>query len=240
MKKIDIHCHVLPGLDDGAQRIEESIEMLKMAREQDICAVIATPHYSHCFHNSNPQKISELCHVLEQKAQQKVDPHFRVFPGQEILYSEDILEQLEQKKISTMAGSNYVLIEFHPSAPYSNIFRIAQNLLFNQYRPILAHVERYNVLRENDRMEELIDMGVYIQMNYHSIGGKWYDEKTRWCRKMLKEGKVHLLGTDMHNTETRCPDTIGADIWMDKHLESSYIKEISYRNPIKILKNEKI
>lgn len=240
MKKIDVHCHVLPGLDDGAQRMEESIQMLKMAKKQNICAVIATPHYSHHFKNSDPQAIRELCRTLEEKAQQEVDPHFRVFPGQEIFSSEEILDRLEQKRISTMAGSSYVLIEFHPSVPYSDIFRTVQNLLYHQYRPILAHAERYTVLRKNDKMEELIQLGVYIQLNYRSVGGKWYDEKTRWCRKMLKEGKVHLLGTDMHNTKTRCPDTRGADVWMDKHLESSYIKEISYRNPIKIIKDEKI
>ena len=240
MKKIDVHCHVLPGLDDGAQDIKESIQMLKIAKRQKICAVIATPHYSHHFQNSDPQAIREMCRTLELKARQEVDPRFRVYPGQEIFNSEEILERLGQKKVSTMAGSSYVLIEFHPSVAYSEIFRTVQNLLLHQYRPILAHAERYTVLRGNDKMEELIELGAYIQLNYRSVGGKWYDEKTRWCRKMLKEGKVHFLGTDMHNTKTRCPDTLRAAIWMAQHLEPSYIKEISYGNPIKIIKDEKI
>ena len=181
-----------------------------------------------------------MCRTLELKARQEVDPRFRVYPGQEIFNSEEILERLGQKKVSTMAGSSYVLIEFHPSVPYSEIFRTVQNLLLHQYRPILAHAERYTVLRGNDKMEELIELGAYIQLNYRSVGGKWYDEKTRWCRKMLKEGKVHFLGTEKHNTKTRCPDTLRAHIWMPKQHEPSYIKEISYGNPIKIIKDEKI
>lgn len=240
MKKIDIHSHVLPGIDDGARGLEESIRMLKMAKKQNICAVIATPHYSDHFPNADPEVIKKTCHILEKKAREEVDPHFRIFTGQEILMSDGVLDLLEQKKLLTMAGSNYILIEFHIFVSYSSIFQTVQRLLLNQYRPILAHAERYSVLREKGRIEELIEMGAYIQINYRPIGGKWHEERTRWCRKMLKEGKVHFLGTDMHNTEGRCPETLEAEIWMKKHLDPFYIKKISYRNPIRIIKQEKI
>ena len=214
--------------------------MLKMAKKQNICAVVATPHYSNHFRNDKPEVIRELCRTLEQKARKEVDPHFRIFSGQENLASEDILELLDKRKVLTLAGSSYVLMEFLPSTPYSNIFRTVQSLLLNQYQPILAHVERYDVLREKGRIEELIEIGATIQMNYRPIGGRWYDETTRWCRKMLKEGNVHLLGTDMHNTKARSPETADAAAWMEKHLDPSYVQEISYRNPLKIIKHEKI
>ena len=240
MRKIDMHCHILPGLDDGATSLSSSIQMIKIAKRQNIKALIATPHYSNQFQNDDPEKIKSLCNTLEQKAQEVVDPRFRIFPGQEIFNSEDIVEKLKSGKALTMAGSDYVLVEFLPSAPYSGIFRAIQSLILNQYMPILAHVERYGVLREKGRIEELRDMGAYMQVNYRSVGGKWYEEKTRWCRKMLKEGNIHFLGTDMHNTQNRSPDTLEADLWMDKHLEASYIKELSYENPRKIIKHEKI
>lgn len=240
MRKIDMHCHILPGLDDGAASLSASIQMIKIAKEQNIKALIATPHYSNQFQNDDPEKIKRLCSTLEQKIQEEVDSRFKIFPGQEIFNSEDIVEKLKRGKALTMAGSDYVLVEFLPSVPYSSIFRTTQTLVLNQYMPILAHVERYSVLREKGRIEELQEMGAYMQMNYRSVVGRWYDEKTRWCRKMLKEGNIHFLGTDMHNTRSRSPDTMEADLWLDKHLEASYIEELTYENPRKIIKHEKI
>ena len=77
-----------------------------------------------------------------------------------------------------------------------------------------------------------------MQMNYKPIGGKWYEETTRWCRKMLKEGNVHFLGSDMHNMRTRKPELMEASHWMEKHLDNEYIKSISYANAEKILTNK--
>ena len=179
MRKVDMHCHILPGLDDGAKSMSASIQMIKIAKRQNIKALIATPHYSNQFQNDDPEKIKDLCGILEQKAQEEVDKRFRIFPGQEIFSSEDIVDKLNGGKALTMAGSKYVLVEFLPSVPYSGILRTVQSLILNQYMPILAHIERYSVLREKGRIEELQDMGAYMQINYRSIGGKWYEEKTR-------------------------------------------------------------
>ena len=107
------------------------------------------------------------------------------------------------------------------------------------YQPILAHIERYEVLREKCRIEELTEMGALMQMNYRRIDGKWYEETTRWCRKMLREGKIHFLATDMHNTKTRKPMTDGAEVWLKKHLEKQYIAEICYKNARKIIKQQR-
>ena len=137
----------------------------------------------------------------------------------------------------TLADSRYVLVEFMPWVPYSEMQRCVRTLTQEQYRPIFAHVERYEVLREEGRPEELVDMGALLQMNYRRISGKWYEETTRWCRKMLKQEKIHFLGTDMHNTKTRRPSIDDAYVWMDKHLEPSYLKKICYRNQ-KIILNK--
>ena len=77
-------------------------------------------------------------------------------------------------------------------------------------------------------------------MNYRRIGGKWHDETTRWCRAMLKEEKIHFLGTDMHNTEERRPETREAEKWMNKHLSKRYLKNILYNNARDILTNTRI
>ena len=238
MKRIDIHCHVLPGLDDGATDMKESLHMLKLAARQGVYAVVATSHYSRQFRNEDPKQLRLLREELQRKVQTEIHEDFIVYSGQEIFYTEDIVEKLKEKKLLTLNGSSYVLIEFHPSTPYSMIINAVRELNMAQYTPIIAHFERYASLREQERVEKLIQLGALMQMNYRPIGGKWYVETTRWCRKMLKEGNVHFLGTDMHNTGTRKPEITEASHWMDKYLDREYIKDISYRNAERILANE--
>ncbi len=235
MKKIDIHCHVLPKLDDGPASLQESIRMLKMANKQGIQAVAATPHCSHQFRQEDPEKIKNLCRRLEIKARAEVDPDFRIYPGEEIFYSQETLEMLKRNQLLTIGEGRYILIEFMPNVPYSLLYRAVRELTEVQYRPILAHIERYGVLREKGRVEELIKAGASMQMNYRRIGGRWYDETVRWCRRMLKNGSIHFLATDMHNTKSRRPQTQEAEIWMEKHLEKAYMEEICWKNAQKIL-----
>lgn len=239
MKKIDIHCHIIPGVDDGASSIQESVQMLKMAYKQGIRYVIATPHYSGYFSKTNPQQIKALCERLQQKVREQIDPRFRVYSGQEILYTEDSLEQLRKGEVLTLAGSSYVLIEYMCQTPYSFIYKSVRDLTEAQYKPILAHVERYAVLRQGDRIEELLDAGAAMQMNYRRIGGNWYDDTTRWCRKMLKAGNIQFLGTDMHNLKDRKPQTEEAEAWICKHLENTYQKELFFLNAKKIITEAK-
>ena len=99
MKKIDIHCHVLPKLDDGSSSLQESIRMLKLAYRQGIQAVVATPHDSHQFRQEDPEKIRNLCRRLETRARAEVNPDFRVYPGEEIFYSQETLEKLREKGV---------------------------------------------------------------------------------------------------------------------------------------------
>lgn len=237
MRKIEIHCHILPGLDDGPKSMDDSLKMLRLARRQGIQKLIATPHYSYEFPGEDPKKIILLCRELEKKARQEIDDEIRIYPGQEIFYSQDIVEKLNQGKLLTIAGTAYVLLEFFPGTPYSVIYSAIRELIMAQYLPVLAHVERYEVLRNPRRVEELIQAGVYLQMNYRRIGGRWYDRTTRWCRKMLKQEQIHFMSTDMHNTGNRKPDTGDAECWMKKHLDNGYRKKICYENAVHMLKN---
>lgn len=240
MRKIDIHCHIIPGIDDGASTAKESLQMLQSAIRQDVKAIIATPHYSAYFKNGTPAQVQGCCQMLEQWIHKNLTEDFRIFPGREILYSTDTVRELQEGILSTMADSSYVLIEFMPDVPFSYLFRAVRELTAVGYRPILAHVERYGVLRQKGKTEELTDAGAYLQMNYRHIGGKWYDDTTRWCRNMLKEEQISFLGTDMHNMKNRCPRTQEAEVWMTKHLNERYLCEVLYENAAKLLSNTRI
>lgn len=236
----DIHCHVLPGMDDGASDMKESIHMLQMAAAQGIREVIATPHYSPAFPNDDPQRIIQLCREVEGLARSRLKREVRVWPGQEILYGKDTAELLDSGKLLTMAGSRYVLIEFMPAVPFSYIFGAVRELSLHGYRPIIAHAERYACLSGKGRPEELKTQGACIQMNYRHIGGKWYSSSVRRRREMLRRRIVDFLGTDMHNTAARKPETEEALNWMKSHLNPAYIARITSRNQRKVLADEKI
>lgn len=235
MKIIDVHCHILPGLDDGAADIRESQKMLRMAYDQGICSVIATPHYSIQFQNNTPELIRKKCDELQEWATRELDEKFHIYPGQEIFSFHHVVEKLDQGKLLSLAGSSCVLLEFLPSVSFSSLYKTVRELTMTPYRPILAHIERYQELRKKEKVEELIETGALMQMNYRPIGGKWYGDTTRWCRKMLLEGNIHFLGTDMHDTEQRYPETEEAMLWMEKNLDEEYINEICWKNAEKFI-----
>lgn len=237
---IDIHSHILPGLDDGSAGMAESINMLRLARSQGITQVVATPHYSHGFPNTDPDQIKKLCREVQETARKRLKTEIRIWPGQEIMYDAEVLKLLEKGDILTIADSRYVLTEFLPSVPYSYIRRAVRELSMAGYTPILAHAERYLCLREKDRVDEIKSQGAYIQMNFRSVGGKWHDSTTRWCRKMLRRKKIDFLGTDMHNMGNRSPETGAALEWMKRHLSRVYLSRILYRNQHKVLADKKI
>lgn len=238
--KIDIHTHILPEIDDGAADMTESLRLLQLAEKQGIREVIATPHFSGKFRNTDPARIRQLCRAVQNAVYRKYGTKFPVWPGQEIMYGEEVLRLLGERKLLTLADSRYVLIEFWPSAPYSYIFAAIRELLMEGYEPVLAHVERYMVLREEGRIEELRDQGAYIQMNYRPAGGKWYHGTTRWCRKQLRRRQVDFLGTDMHNLRGRRPETKDASEWLEKALERWYIDRITRGNARRVIRNESI
>ena len=145
MRKIDIHCHILPEVDDGSSSMQESLMMLRMAVGQGIGAVIATPHYSQRYKNVSPERICQLCSMLEAEARSNIAPEFKIYSGQEI-YSDGVLDKLGRGELLTLAGSPYVLLEFLPNVAYSYLYQVLKEMVLSQYHPVLAHVERYGVL----------------------------------------------------------------------------------------------
>ncbi len=229
---------MIPGVDDGARSFEESCQMLCMAARQGIGAVIATPHYS------RKREIKDLEELTErlQVAVRKYYPDFAVYQGQETYYHEGLAGRLQEGWAHTMAGSSYVLTEFDEGASYEEILRGIRCLMNAGYFPILAHVERYLCLRREGRMVELSRNGCLFQMNYDSLKGFGlkYRKDVDWCRKQVREGRIQLLGTDMHRPDYRPPDIRRAIRWLGRYVESDLLNAMVYENPLRIINNEGI
>lgn len=233
---IDIHAHILPGVDDGSRSMEESIKLLELVSEQGVQAVIATPHYSR---RRGTDGLIELAEELQNKIREKL-PDFSVYPGQETYYHEGLVENLRAGKALTMAGSRYVLVEFDPGAAYSKLHQGIRGLLQAGYVPVLAHMERYLCLRQKENLEDLTGSGCLFQMNYESLAGSLLDREIRWCRRQVSLGKIQFLGTDMHRTDYRPPELKAALRWLERHVDQELLKAMCFENPMHMIRDEKI
>jgi protein-tyrosine phosphatase len=201
----DIHSHILPGVDDGAKSLEESIEMLHMAYNQGVRHMVATPHFY--IHGKKPSVESlreKLAQLREEAA--KIDSHFTVDLGNELLDDPGILEALKEGRALTMADTRYILVEFLPGDHYNKIHHSLHEYIMNGYIPIVAHMERYEALRKRtDRVEDLIKLGCCFQMNTESLTGGFLHRDAAYHRKLVRSGYIHFLGSDCHGSDYRKP-----------------------------------
>lgn len=233
--KIDIHAHVLPGVDHGAKNWEMSLEMLAKSAECGVKTVIATPHYLPWKQGVTVDKICELCREAKKRLQKEYGISMDIYPGHEIYYSTEIVDILKAGKALTLGGSRYVLTEFEPEVSYQTLCRAARDLRFHNYIPVFAHVERYQCLERVEKLMELKEMGALLQMNVGSFQGGLLDAKSHKTKRWLKEGIIDFLASDMHDMEERPPMSNDKLQWIQKKLDLQYQEKLLYGNAQKIL-----
>ena len=220
---IDIHSHILPGVDDGAKDMEMTMAMIDMAYSQGVRVMIATPHY-YPGHVKYAKEYVErvFCETVLSVKDKYED--FTILRGNEIYYREGALEKLRDKRIFTLADTPYVLLEFSPGTQYNAICSAVRKCLEDGFYPILAHIERYQSLWKNEKnVGELVRMGAYMQ---------------RWCLRLAAEGLVHFIGSDAHNTQDRSPNLKQAADYLRDHLDEAACNRILADNPARLLRGK--
>lgn len=240
MSYIDIHSHLLPGIDDGARNLEMSLQMLRTAQKEGIAEIIVTPHNKPARHSAGKQKISSLIKELNERMQEE-GIVIKLHMGNELYYRSGLAEELMEGKGLTMAGSEYVLTEFSPMDDYDYIRNGIYSLTAGGYRPILAHVERYAKIRGRlDRVEELIKMGCYLQANAESILGNLGFQTKLFTKMLLKERLLHFVATDAHDMTARSPKMHKCASVVGRKYGEAYKEELFYENPMHVILNEYI
>lgn len=234
---IDIHSHILPDMDDGSDSIEETMEILKTAYSEGIRIMIATPH---SYSEGSGNIVEDIDRRLEEIRKIADRPPIEIYKGCEIYYTHEVPELLSEKKLPVLAGSRYVLVEFSPVTEYIYITNALRNIMLAGYSPIVAHVERYMaVTKEIGRIEELIDMGAYIQVNAKSITGESFSKVYHSiAKKLLKNRWIHFVATDTHNNSSRAPKMKKCAQVIAKKCGQDYVNEILIENPGKVLHDE--
>ena len=230
--RVDMHCHILPGVDDGSQSMETTLKMLRIAAGCGTTHMVATPHYKKRHHNAKPHEIHELVKQVQELADENNLP-IRFFPGNEIMFFSDLEEAYDAGRIQTMNDTDYLLIEFYPDDEYSRIRTGIDTVQSLGLKPVIAHVERFLALRKVELVEEIKDMGALIQTNASSVvGGQGFTTK-QYVKKLLKNELIDLVGTDAHHYESRTPEMGKCAEYLYKKYDKDYVDRILYKNAFK-------
>ena len=237
---IDIHCHVMPGVDDGSPDMASSLDMLRIAEKEGITHMILTPHHKPMHHNVSPEHNVAYRKKLKEAAGAE-GIKVKLFSGNEIYYSDETMEELIEGKICSLAGSDYVLVEFHPTNPYKAIQNAVSRVQAAGFIPIIAHMERYSdIVSHPARVKDLIEMGSFIQVNASSIMGKYGFGISHFTKKLLKEELVHFIASDAHDTGRRAPNLLDCRNYVERKYGEDYGKKLFFTNPANVIRNELI
>lgn len=200
---IDIHTHILPGIDDGAADWDYSIKLARAAAAEGITGIIATPHHYDGKYTNDADTVRELTAELNHRLTE-LDIPVTIQTGQEIRAHSEFLSNWQGKKLLPMGDSFYVLIEMPSSQIPKSMEQIVYELRLLGVRTVIAHPERNaEVVRNPDRLAELVELGAYAQVTTHSLLGGFGRgiEKASWT--LCRRGLIHIVASDAHHLEWR-------------------------------------
>ncbi|UJF34572.1 tyrosine-protein phosphatase [Paenibacillus hexagrammi] len=200
---IDIHNHILPELDDGSIDLEHSIHMARQAVEQGIRIVIATPHHQNGRYSNEAALIEQQVNLLQEGLDQREIP-LHIYSGQEVRVYNNLIEDIELKKICTLNNSRYLLLEFPSNRIPSGIHELLYELQLMNLRPIIAHPERNREIADNPlKLLELVQLGALSQVTAHSIIGVFGKQIQALSIQLCKHHLAHFIASDAHNNHNR-------------------------------------
>lgn len=220
---IDLHTHILPGIDDGAKDFDTALEMLRAEIENHVDTVVLTPHYFiNEFEKSNKEKIRLRFEELKAKC---ADLPVRIVLGAELYYNPYLAEQLKHHEAITLNDSDYILVEFSLMQKYYNLSDVLYNLQCYGYKVILAHPERYMYLSV-DEIIELRRSGVLIQIDTSSVLGDFGREVAKKAARLLRGDHVDFIASDAHSMGMRSPNLKRALDYIEKKFKRKYDNQL--------------
>lgn len=231
---IDIHCHLLFGVDDGSDSMKESLGMLEKAAKQGIGTIILTPHYRH---GMFPYKNDTIEHNFAELLPYAKKLGVNIFLGTEYNVNSYMFEYYRKGRCHTLADSKYILTEYTHATEFSYIRQMTEEALRYGYIPIIAHVERYECMVEDpERTDELRDMGAWIQCNADAVLGIDGRGPKKFCKKLLKAGYVDVIASDSHGIDHRACNMAECKKYVAKKYGEDYAEELFDGNPRRIFK----
>lgn len=236
----DLHTHILPGVDDGAQSMTQALGLLRMAWDNGTRTVVLTPHYRGKYKKNTPAMLRESFDWLREMAQNEL-PGMALYLGQEISYEADAPEAILTGKVLTLCGSQYALLEFRTNSLRSQLITGVSETIRCGFIPVIAHIERYDISRTDPALvEELLNMGALLQLNADSVIGENGFAVRRFCHRLLDGGKAHFIASDAHDREHRPPLLRECFLRVHKKYGQEYAARLFYENAQAVIENRTI
>ena len=236
----DLHCHILYGVDDGADTIAEALEMAEIAGDGGTRGIVVTPHSY-----SSPTELNFWDADMKNRfsnLQKEIDDHglgIKLFPGQEIFGRGDFIEHLISGELITINGSRYPLIEFPFTVRSKYVLEKMQQLIAEGFVPVIAHPERYTFVSENfDSLTELKKMGCLVQVNTGSFKGIFGHTAKNISEKILDKRMADVVASDAHSPFVRSPFLADAHEYISEKYSTDYAERLLSRNPEAIIHNK--
>jgi protein-tyrosine phosphatase len=234
---IDLHCHLLPGVDDGSKNLAMSLDMARMACADGITTVVCTPHILPTVYENKGPEIKAAVTLLQQ-ALSSADIPLSLLSGADVHMVPDLVSGLNDGRILTLAGSRYLLLE----PPHHVMPRQLDECIFKLqsagYVAILTHPERLSWIEpQYVLIRRMVHRGLWIQLTAGSLTGRFGQGPRYWAERMLDEGLCHVMATDAHNTSTRPPHLGSAQAMVEQRLGAAEAANIFRIRPRGVLDN---
>ena len=235
---IDIHCHMLPGIDDGARNMDESVAMARMASADGIRGMVCTPHWHPMIWPNERAGIKEAVAALRTRLQAEGIP-LQVWAGSELSLDAELDAGLEGGRLGTINGGPWVLLELPGAVPPPGIDDYLWNFHQRGYRVVMAHPERYDYIqRDPARLHAWVGMGVAVQITASSLLGRLGPGTADLCRMLLEHHLVHFVASDSHGTRARRPLLSKAVRVAAEVVGDEAARRLVSANPLAVLKGE--
>ena len=237
-KRIDLHTHILPGVDDGAKSINESLNIIDYLARLGITDIVLTSHYiKGTGYNYN---VKDRLTILEELEKNLNGREVSLYIGNEVYLCDEVVDLYKKKEICTINNSKYMLVELPLSSYYKNFPNALCDLNEHKIVPIIAHPERYKFIQnDKDKISKILEFDCLLQINIDSLTGKYGRKAKKIAKFLLKKDLVSFVATDTHYVSD--PDKLEKSYKkLKKIVGKEKYEELVYKNPRKVLENKKI
>jgi protein-tyrosine phosphatase len=232
---IDLHCHILPKLDEGASSLEEAAKMLQIARQDGIGGIVATPHIVTGLYNNTKEIIGQAISELTSSVN-----HIPIYSGAEIRIDRNLAARVADGELPLINNKRFILLELpaYVIPPIPQLENIVTSLKANQITPIFAHPERnFPILKDLSIMDKLIRCGALFQATAASLTDPSIKKTTL---KMISRGYIHAIASDAHDVLKRPPILSVAYEIISRKIDRDIAKMLCMQNPFRIIQGKNI
>ncbi len=242
LSTVDLHTHILPGVDDGAENLTESLQMLKIAARNGTTDVVLTPHYlakDVRSMNYNKKEIKAVYDAFRQAVAEQM-PKMKLYLGAEMFAVSNVEDVIADDQLITINDTNYVLVEFGFNDYHSRVVKVVETLNDMGYIPIIAHPERYAFIQQNPRkIIDFLEKGAVLQINTTSVLGASGSSAQDVALSFLENRLAAVVASDSHSTYQRVPDLSEAYEFISSNISYGYAEDLFYNNPLAIINGKR-